>query len=384
MKRAACWLTLGLALGIAGTAQAQADSGPVPLERVSNGELGGWIVVRGSAGGKAGRWLLDTGASRNLVAAHLARHLGLVPGAAVRAETPLGAVEGQAVDLPVIAVGGFERLGQTGVVIDLARVLGPATEELDGVLGVPWFEDQRADLDLSTWQGRFRNSPAAVEGRAAAAQCPGDLTPVPLSRHRGLPVLRIQHPTGTDGYVLDTGNPTGLIHLETEAADHTTPGIALPGGHHLTVAAELRLGPQQRSDVPVLRLSAPALRRALAPAARGLAGTAILEGARWVLDLSAQRLCVQPGTHRTPGGFGLQPRQDAAGLTVAVVLPLGPAAQAGVRVGEPIHTWAGLAPNSPLPELWRAVQGHELLTISVGVPARTLTLRRAVFAPPTY
>ncbi len=370
MRPSARLAALALAAALAGVGAARADSGPVPLRRVALGELGGWIELTATLGGRSGRWLLDTGASRNLVSPALARQLGLEPAGTVRAETPLGAVQGGEVTLPPLAVGRYERRDQRALVIEPARLLGPAGEGIDGVLGVPWLDGQRAELDLRSWTGRF--------GDDDAAACPEALAPVPLARHRTLPVVTL---ASGERYVLDSGNPAGLIRIEAEPPEPATAGLALAGEMRLTVMPEAALGPQRRSDVPVLRLTQSTLRRALGDAARGLAGTALLDGARWALDLAHDRLCVEGGRFATPGGFGLVPERAGALLRVQHVLPGSPAARAGIRPGEAIAQWAGLPASRPLAELWQALQGRDELTLSVGEPVRELSLRRAIFAP---
>lgn len=362
-------VALALALAAALGGVARADSGPVPLQRVALGELGGWIVLEVSVAGQRSRWVLDSGASRNLVAPALARRLGMVATGSLRAETPLGAVQGGEVELPSLVVGRDDARGQRALEVDLRRLLGDAAEGVDGVLGVPWLEGRQAELDLRTWTGRFS---------AGAPDCPEGLTGVALARHRSLPVITL---ASGERYVLDTGNPAGLIRIEAEAPDAATPGLAVGGDLRLTVLRETALGPFVRSDVPVTRLTAPALQRALGNAARGLAGTALLDGARWVLDLARGRLCVQTGRFATPGGFGLVPERTGNVLRAQLVLPGSPAAQAGLRTGELLSRWAGLTATSPLAALWEAVQGREELTLAVGEPPRDVSLKRAIFAP---
>jgi hypothetical protein len=364
---------VALLVSLAGAGAAQPDSGAVPLHRIALGELGGWIALEATVGGRRGRWLLDSGASRNLVAPALARQLGLRPSGALRADTPLGAVQGGEAELPPLAVGGFERRGQRALVVELARLLGAAAEGVDGVLGVPWLEGQQADIDLHTWTGRF--------GAAGPADCPPGLEPLALTRYRTLPVVTLDVGSSSQRYVFDTGNPAGLIRIEADAPDAAAPGLSLPGDMLLTVLREAALGPQARTEVPVTRLTSPTLRRALGDAARGLAGTAFMDGARWVLDLAHDRLCVQTARFATPGGFGLVPERAGEALRVQLVLPGSPASRAGLRAGDPIRHWAGLPASTDLASLWQAVQGRDELRLGVGEPAREVTLERAIFAP---
>jgi hypothetical protein len=383
-------LTLVLALDVAVPATVSAgseapstgDSAVVPLERLALGELGGWIVLQAVVGDVQGRWLLDTGASRNLVSPAVAQRLGLVPKGRVQADTPLGAVQGGEVQLPVIAVGGVRRSRQGALVIELQRVLGQAAEGIDGVLGVPWFEGQLAELDLHAWTARFQAHADTTGGMAGQPiACPPPLQAVALTRHLRLPVVTVELPTGSERYVLDTGNPAGLIRIEAERAGATTPGLAISGDLWLTVLVGLNIGPQVRRDLPVVRMTAPALRRSLDPVIRGLAGTAMLDEARWRFDLSNEQLCVEGGQFATPGGFGLLPQRQGSTLVVERVLPASPADRAGIRAGETLHRWMGLPPQSAMADLWQALQGQETLRLIVGEPPREVALRRALFAP---
>jgi S1-C subfamily serine protease len=67
---------------------------------------------------------------------------------------------------------------------------------------------------------------------------------------------------------------------------------------------------------------------------------------------------------------------------LSTVLAGSPAAQAGLREGDVVTRWPGGDTSRPLAELWAAVQGREEIVVGVGEPARELTLRRALFAPP--
>jgi Aspartyl protease len=372
MKRVAA-LTLAAA---ALCAAARADSGPVPLARVSLGEIGGWIAMDVELGGQTGRWLIDTGASRNLVSPALAQRLGLAPRGAVVADTVLGPLRGGEVSLPALRLGGFERPGQTALVLELSTLIGAAAEGIDGVLGVPLLDGVQLDLDLRQWLARF--------GRSDTADCPDGTQPVALTRHRTLPVIRVAvgEPAVDEAYVLDTGNPAALLRVEASAADAATPGLALPGGHRLTLLPRATIGPQIRSSVPVLRVAAPALVKGFDGKLRGLAGTAFIDGARWRLDLARNRLCVEAGSVATPGGFGLALERRGSELRLSAVLAGSPAAHAGLREGDVVTRWPGGDTGRPLTALWAALQGRDEIVVGVGEPPRELTLRRALFAPP--
>ena len=84
-----------------------------------------------------------------------------------------------------------------------------------------------------------------------------------------------------ESLLLDTGNPAAVVHIEATPNTTAAPGLAL--------AASVNAGALQRTQVPVVRLIAPALHRALSPRIQGLAGTALLDGTRWVIDLDQRR-----------------------------------------------------------------------------------------------
>lgn len=354
----------------------RADSDRVPLTRVSLGEIGGWIALDLDAGGERGRWLIDTGASRNLVSPALAQRLGLQPRGAIQADTVLGQVRGGEVSLPVLRLGGFERPGQTALAMELAALIGAAADGIDGVLGVPFLDGVQLDLDLRDWVARFR--------RSDRSDCPTGTNPVVLTRHRTLPVITVAvgEPVVDEAYVLDTGNPAALVRVEAKAPDAATPGLDLPGGHRLTLLARATIGTQARSAVPVVRVTAPALAKGFDSRLRGLAGTAFVDGARWRLDLARDQLCVEAGSFATPGGFGLALERHGSALRLSAVLAGSPAAQAGLHEGEVVTRWPGGDTNRPLAALWAALQGRDEIVVGVGEPAREVTLRRALFAPP--
>ena len=134
--------------------------------------------------------------------------------------------------------------------------------------------------------------------------------------------------------------------------------------------------------MPVVRVAAPALAKSFEGRLRGLAGTAFIDGARWRLDLARNQLCVEAIEVVTPGGFGLALERRGAELRVSAVLPGSPAERSGLREGDVVTRWPGGDTSRPLAELWAAAQGREEIVVGVGEPAREITLRRALFAPP--
>lgn len=347
----------------------------LPLTRLSLGDIGGWIEVAVRVNGQPSRWLIDTGSTRHLVSAAFAERHGLVAGKAVRAETAIGPMTGREVLLPTLIIGRLAYSGQTALrVDDLNLLLGGAAAELDGVLGAPLLDAAALDFDLRRWTLAMLASPMN--------HCPNGTVSLPMRLHRGLPVITVsinQHTV--ESLVLDTGNPAAVVHVDTDESAAESPGIVLPGGVRLALAHQVNVGALARTEVPVMRLHASGLKRVMDPDIAGLAGTALMDGARWLLDLGGRQACVEQGRIPIPGGFGLTLAQHHGVLYVDAVLPGGPAQLAGLRSGEPISRWAGGAPDSPMSELWARVQAADEIEVQAGETPRTMRLRRAYFAP---
>lgn len=351
-----------------------AGSGPVPLQRRTLGDFGGWIELEALVHGASSRWLLDTGASRNLVAPAFVERHRLIRGASVTLRTALGAFRGDEVELPALRVGDLDRDGLQAVMLDPASLVGEAGRDVDGVLGVPFLRGLAATLDLRAWSVTLAASPPA-------ATCPDGLSPWPLRRHADLPVVRLQRgELPAQSWLLDTGNPAGLVQLVDDT--QTAPrGLPLPGSGWLSLVPVLQVGPAVRREVPLVQLPSPELRRALGSRVEGLAGTGLFDGSVLHLDLERDLACIEPTEVRLPGGFGMALEWRAGRLVVGLLLSGGPALAAGLREGEVIHRWADAAPTPALQTLWARVQGRSVVTLSVGEPAREVTLHRAYFAP---
>ncbi|AOF85135.1 gag-polyaspartyl protease family protein [Hydrogenophaga sp. RAC07] len=359
MKR---WLLATMVLVCALQAHAQA----VALRRLSLGDVGGWIEVEVQAEGRSGRWIIDTGSTRHIVSRAFAERHSLTPGARVQVETTVGPVGGNEVVLPALQLGAWVHTGQTALRIDqLAAVLGPAGEGIDGILGLPLLRGQRLDLNLRDWT-------LGIAPRGAP-DCPDGTTAVQLGEHRGLPVIGVTINGGaTESLLLDTGNPAAVVRIAARSTPSAAPRLAL--AHSVTVGA------LQRTQVPVVQLTAPALHRALAPHVQGLAGTALLDGTRWLIDLDQRLACAETQRLAMPGGFGLTLVERDGGVWVGSVLPASPAALEGVREGDAVTHWVDGPPTGSLRVLWARVQGRDAIEVQTGSQARVV-LRRAHFLP---
>jgi len=370
-----CARVLALTTGLVAGAALAADSGPVSLVRLSLGEIGGWIEVVATVNGQSGRWLIDTGSTRHIVSPAFAQRHGLASRATMRADTALGPVQGAEVALPPLQIGDHVHRGQTALQLDnLGALVGAAGEGLDGILGVPLLAGVSLELDLVRWMLLIREQ--------VPANCPADMLALPIDIHRGLPVIEARVNNGPpEALLLDTGNPAAVVRIAADEPDATVPGLALADGSRLALAQLVSVGGWERSEVPVLRLRAPSLQRALAPRIAGLAGTALLDGTRWQIHLDQRRACVTSDPPGLLGGFGLTLMQREGGLFIDTVLHGGPAQIAGLRAGDTVQRWAGGEVGNPLRALWARVQDREEIELQAGPDARMLRLRRTHFLP---
>lgn len=369
MKRCLRPLAQGLLAGAVLLAAGQACAERIALQRLSLGDVGGWIEVVVQVNGIPGRWIIDTGSTRHIVSRAFAEQNAMATGASVRIETALGPVAGTEVSLPTLHLGTREHAGQTALRIDdLSRVLGPAGEGISGILGLPLLKAHTLDLNLRDWTLGLTKRDAST-----AADCPAGTTALALGEHRGLPVISVVvQGAAPESLLLDTGNPAAVVRIEATPNHAAAPGLAL--------AASVNAGALQRTEVPVVRLNAPALHRALSPRIQGLAGTALIDGTRWVIDLDQQRACVEPERLAVPGGFGLTLARRDGGVFIETVLPSSPAALAGLREGDAVQYWVDGPPNGSLRTLWARVQGRDAIEVQAGASARAV-LHRAHFLP---
>ena len=370
-----CVLVLVAALLFAARALA-GSSGAVPLQLLPTGDIGGLLVVELQQGGRASRWLIDTGSSRHLIAPALAKRLALPERGRVSADTAFGRVGGPEVALPPLALGALPIAAANALVIDLRPLAGSIADDIDGVLGAPWLDEASIEFDFAAWTITASTTPLE--------RCVDGLHELPVERRRGVPVMTLAVEGGAPERVLfDTGNAAALVRIEADDAPPAR-GVPLPGVPAvLARATRVELGPLLRREVPVAHLRAPALRAALPGDVAALAGVALFEGARLTLDLARRRACVERGERTIPGGFGFTVDRQRERLVVTAVLDDSPAHAAGLRAGDVIVSWAGVSAPASVAQAWATMRDQAELTLATerGGSARVLSLRRAHFLP---
>ena len=347
----------------------------VPLHLLRTGDIGALLYVDVTHGAHAGRWLIDTGSSVNLAAPRTAQRYRNPDAQHIGLHTAQGTRHGNAVELPDFRIGDLPPATLKAVEFDLDAFVGPAAENLAGVLGAPFFDALRVELDLPNARARFL--PAGQAGALPAISA-APVT-VPLTRARGLPVLQLQIDDRlAEGFLFDTGHAGALVRLAGGAR-------ALPtDGRQASLARRVSIGSAVRHKVPLVDVAGSGLRRVLPAGVVGSAGVALFESCLVALELRAQRLELAGCDSVTlRGGFGLQLQHEARRLSISQVIGGSPAERAGLRAGDEIVRLGGRQQFDSLSAAWQELAQVNEVDVSVrrGPAEFMRRLKRSHFLP---
>jgi len=349
------WHWIAAALLLPGGALAA----PVTLLPLYSGDIGVLLTVQGTVDGRPLRWLIDSGSTHNLLGATTSAP-ATQPAAGATLNSAAGRLRGVQVLLPDLRIGAGRFGDQTALQLDLAPLLGPLATQVDGVLGLPFLQGRRLQVDL---QQRLIDVDAAA---------PPDAGALPLERVQSLPVIRVDIDGTPTRLLFDTGSAGGIVRLQRRG---TAMAVAL--------ATRVDIAGTTRRQVPVADLPGTALSRALPSAVAGTLGMAALDGCRFTLDLQADRLWLHGcAGDSLRGGFGLQWTAQQGRLRLAYVLPGSPAERAGFEAGDEVLKLDGKAVSEL--DADRVLHDAAQLTIEVRRGGRSVaaTLNRAYFLPP--
>jgi hypothetical protein len=364
MRRAALsGVWLALAVGPAGAQE------PAVVEVPFEADFGlVWVAV--GINGTAPRWfLLDTGFEYSLLDATVARELALRVEEPRLVPQPGGAVETGAVRNIAFDIGAVRVPALTVQAMPLTSLESVVGRSLHGILGHDVIARYVLTIDHDRRVLTFRpaeDDPSLPDGAV-----------LPLAIIDAEPfvegVIHQPHrPAITGMFKLDTGsldavglNRSFLENADVLAPDQATlriPGVAVGGETDGLIfrVGEFRLGPYavQRPVIGATLASAGFENRADA----GTVGAEVLRRFTITLDYARHRMVLAPG-----GQYDAPPAMDRGGLWVIAegtdhrdfrvrfVLPDGPAAAAGVRVGDRILGVDGRSAGElRLVDLWNA------------------------------
>lgn len=386
-RTAIVWLAAGSALSPPAPARTQAA---VPLMLRHTGDVGALTLIDATLHGRPWRAMLDTGASSAVVSPLLARELGLALIDRVRVATLGGVQRADRVRISEFHLGDIRAPDGTALVLDLASLLGPALEGVDGLIGMPALRGTACLFDFAQ-----RRLQIGAEVLSALKDMPGQ----PLRFESGLPVIDLRlggrEPVP---FLFDTGNAGALVVFEHHARRLLAQAPPLPqttvrelGG---AVTAQYALieridGPGFTAhDVPTaFEAGTRARRGGHFDRLAGSVGSALFRAARVGLDDSG----VSPSWHvdrselpRLPGGFGFA-LDGSRPPQVSAVIDGGPAARAGLALGSRLLSVQGQpADRLAAHDVWRALDGTDAAAFEWSrsdAPTQRLTLQRERFFP---
>lgn len=242
-------------------------------------------------------FILDTGAAQTVLAAEIARELGIAStgaregmGAGGKLTIQLGTVES-------LAIGSAYREElSVGITDELERIASALGTKIAGVIGYDFLKNFRVTIDYTGQQLRLEqgtlspSSGVAVEFQMAPRK-PLLIVPAEVNGH------------GPFQFVLDTGasasaiSPELAARLEITSAPGQTEGLGAGGSVSLSLAKleSLRVGqaPSHGLTVIVPEMLAP-LGEAVGTRLDGIAGYDYLRNFRLTIDYPQGRLILEP------------------------------------------------------------------------------------------
>ena len=341
-----------MAIGIAVPASAPAQRAAAAASAET-----GWIAFRPAPysvilfdmrlDGQPVRAVLDTGATRSVVAAALAQRLGLALHSARTVEATGGRVS-----LPTAAgirleMGTLVARDMEIGVGDLAALNVSLGQPFDLILGMDVLG--RAALEIDYAAGRFRLAPSGSD-LPGAASFPLRFSPDHVSHWIEAPLagaarMRLHIDTGDDGFLKMTEAAAARLDRRgaptTSFASRGLGGLVIEG---LFVMPRLTVGPLAVPDVPVT-IEGPGGFSA-SRGVDGIVGMSLLGRFHAMLDFPAGRARLQadprpaPPTPRSSTGLQFDFRDGR--LEVIHVMANGPAAAAGWHAGDCIGAVDGI------------------------------------------
>jgi len=368
---------------------ARAATATLPLQLLRTGDLGGLPWVEIELQGQATRWLVDSGASAALVSPALAERLALRPLPPMRVAMAGGVQTLQRHVLPALPGAGMDA-ETPAIALDLQQLLGATGASLDGALGAPWLRGRRTRFDFARGQLQWGGPEVTAAGGAAV---------LPLRWDQGLPVVSLAlGARAADDFVFDTGNAGAMLLFarRAEALLAAAPPLPETAVRELGGVVQARLALLERvaaagwlsRQVPAALESGSAARRGLHfDRLAGSLGVALFEPGAVTLDGPGAQLLVElpglPEPPPLPGGFGFR-LQAGHALAVSAVFQTGPAAAAGLAVGDQVQAIDDVdARQWSVPQAWAALAGREHAVLQVYRQDRSqrIELRRERFFP---
>lgn len=336
------------------------------------------IRLAGAFNGHPVEFLLDSGAESSVVDSMFAAEVGLTVDGPLNVEGLAGTTAGHGMSFrtAVIDLDGLVLTTNWIAMLDLSPFTGPAGRPVRVILGRDLFDQVMVDLDFDRERIAFRDprrSPPPAEMRGLRVTRSDDLPNIPLAVEGSRPVLARFDLGANDALTLSphfVPRHRGLRRRESATARFL--GVEGWSDARFLTVGEVNLAGSAFSAVPASVPDGWAIGRRNGPQAN--LGIELIRQFRVTTDFTRGRLWlrrrgVTEPFYRDRSGYLAEPRGDHR--EVVVVVPGGPADQAGLKVGDRILAIddrpAGSYSTSPDPAV-TAPEGTPLrLTLEGGV-----------------
>ncbi|HVE86204.1 MAG TPA: aspartyl protease family protein [Myxococcales bacterium] len=335
----------------------------VPFDLDSN-----QIFVRARINGGEPRWfIVDTGASADVIDAGLVTRLGLkVEGSREGSGAGKGTVKISFVKGVTYDVGGATQVVPSSYAIDLSGQPALLGREVAGILGYDFFARYVVEVDY--------DAQVLVLHEPAAFQPPAGAEPVKVTLEKQVPHVPVEvqiagKPPVTQPVLVDSGSQDAL---DVDAMAQSPVKMEVVGGVGLGKEFRITVGRAESMKLGRFVLRGPVGSGGGVP----LIGNEILRRFHVAFDYSRQVMYLEPNRHLDDAfvvdasGLDLRYAQDRRGFDVHDVASASPAAEAGIKTGDVLVAIDG----RDGPELGGLEKISRLLT-RAGATHR-LTLRR--------
>ena len=301
---------------------------------------GNRVIADGTINGQRVDLLLDTGAGVATIDRAYARSIGIAEGQKIQARGSGGAVEAELVTGITLAIGGLTLSNVTAMVIDMSVVSKGIGRPVPVVLGRELFDNVALTFDWPQSRmilSRPEDFKPATDARVMElGRSEIGLNTVEVSVV-GLPPIKAFFDLGA-GSPLSLPKEYWTAHPELAGLRYGEGQAGGVGGLHSTrnvTVPRIDFAGEQFRDVPIV-LGQGAAKGAVTEAKVGIG---LMQQFRMTMDLGRNRLFLEKLPELTPwrrDRAGLRADLDAGALVIAQVSPQGPAAAAGIKVGDRI------------------------------------------------
>lgn len=316
------------------TVAARADAVTVPMEL-----RGVHIFVQISINGKPATFVLDTGASANVITPDAVQRLGLTPGSE---QTPLTGAAGRAgtvsnVKIAALEVGAAKMQDQIAYVIPLPEAL-----PCDGLLGTPFLQRKVVTIDYA--RSQLTMTPKTEYRPPAGA------TTLPLRFYGNTPFIEAKADGASGWFRMDTGAGNGATLFAAFAERNHLQGKYTPSVRIVTGRGVGGLLTGDLVRLPTLMIGPYKFTKAVTELSRQKTGTfgdrqnaGNIGGEVWQrftvsLDYASRKAFLEPNARfKVPFAAprsGLAVDTDKGINVVRDVTPNSPGAEAGIVVGD--------------------------------------------------